>query len=240
MCWQVFFSSVLTHRQVCTHCLLFIFGWAPGSGMWQKTRMRRREHKHTVNFKTNLLPSSILPQVKRFLVLDFTLLHFLNHLKNMLSVFIDLSVHPSELDVTHASFLNHLPITHLQLPTLLILFSVMFSNYMAPKHIWALVFTKEPHSYGLPELQTKEFLLNPKPFDYGISVLAMVIQGHCNMVWGFWINLLSIYTNYPTYINTVHKHWKHSLMTTFTSWSIGQTLLQFKFLFFFFLVWHLS
>lgn len=52
----------------------------------------------------------------------------------------------------------------------------MFTNYMASKHIWALVFTKEWDLYELPESQTKEFTLNPESSDNGISALALAIQ----------------------------------------------------------------
>lgn len=53
-----FFSSVLTHRQMCTNCLLFMFGWIPGSGMWQKTRMPRKEGNFLSAFTSASPPPS--------------------------------------------------------------------------------------------------------------------------------------------------------------------------------------
>lgn len=85
--YRFFFSPFLTHIQMCTNCLLFIFGWVPGNAMWQKTRIRR-EHKSTVDFSTYSVLSSILLQVRWVLVLCFTLLPFLNYFLKMCSLFI--------------------------------------------------------------------------------------------------------------------------------------------------------
>lgn len=162
--------------------------------MWPKTRRRRREHRHTVNFKTNIFLSSILLQLKRFLVLHSTRFPFFwTDLTWMCSVssFTSWCI-PLVPDVILTSSLSHffLHISNFPL-ALFFLFSVMFSNCVTPKHMWTLVFTKEHDLYMLLEHQTKEFMLNSEVFDYGISVLTLDIQWHCYMAWAVCIALPS-------------------------------------------------
>lgn len=100
--------------------------------MWQKTRMRRREHKHTVNFKTTLLLTFILLQVKRFLVFYFTLLPILNYLFKMCSC------PHSPLSSSPLYWMSYLPLFS-------IVFPLQISNFTLPLFYFLQCFQTTQH-----------------------------------------------------------------------------------------------
>lgn len=178
-----------------------------------------------MNFKANSL-SSILLQVKWFLALDFTLVTFLNYLLKMCLLFT--SQDPPCVDGILPSFLVFPytpPNSHL-----LYLIPCGASQGRGPKAHKRIRLYQRTSLIWASWAPNKRINAQPEFFDYSISVLALVIQQHCYMVWASCIILLSIYMNYPRTINTVNKHGVHSFRANSTSWSMGQTIFLFKFL----------
>lgn len=150
--------------------------------------MRWRKQRHIVHVKTNSLLSSILPQVRRFLV-QILLVHAVLPSK-LLSKMHSVSSFPSQyiflvLDMILTSFLNHVS---LQLPTVFVDFILYFA-FKLPKHIWALVYqwTTFLWAFWAPDWRMRNSKLYSGSFDEGLSILV------------FCVTRLSIYMNYPAY-----------------------------------------